>query len=436
MTYKEALAYLESVDQSQYEPAHENSLRLMAALGNPQDTLAVIHVAGTNGKGSVIAYMKAILEEAGYRVGTFTSPHIQSPRELASIDSQPISEDAFGEATSKIKEACGKLTDQGFPHPTEFECLTALSLLWIAQEKPDVALIEVGMGGRFDATNVFSQPLMTVITSISKDHTAVLGEDLATIAWHKGGIIKAGTPTVLAPNPLEVINVISDCVRQTGHKLYLLDEGVMTKKVLMKGPGHQLFHLGTPYFNYKGLQTSMLGKHQLTNLALALLVLNKLTSIFNITEAHIKNGTKKAKWACRGELIHRKPPILIDGAHNMGAMNVLKDMIKDHFDGYQVIAVLGMLKDKETKSMIDCCRSFSDKIIYTEPISPRALTLDVPEAAQEEMLLYPDYKEALKKALSLTGDKTLLVVTGSLYLTSPARQWLMSQPGGLQPEDL
>lgn len=424
MTYYEAIDYIDELDKKALIPDHQNSVGLMSYLGNPQDTMPVIHVGGTNGKGSTIAYLKAIYMAEGYKVGSFTSPHIISPRELTGIGNEMISEDAFATTMTRVKETCDRMVADGLPHPTSFECLTAASLLYLSTLTLDVVLIEVGLGGRYDATNVFKKPLLTVLTAIDFDHTAILGKTLKEIAWHKGGIIKKGVTTVIAPNPIEVIETISNCVREADGTIYLMDEGFISEQILMTTNYTKLFHLRSNFFDYKGLQTSMMGIHQTNNLATALLAVHQLKKVLPVEEISIKKGVKNTCWTCRNDLISKKPLIMVDGGHNPSAFDAMDQLLKGTFSDKRIITVLGLLADKDHGPMIEKARSFSHQLILTEPISERALNLEAVTVSDAYKLR--DYREALKKALSLVDDKTLILVLGSLYLAYPAKEWLMT----------
>lgn len=425
MTYAETLAYIDQLEKAIHMPDHQNSLHLMTYLDNPQERMPVIHVAGTNGKGSTIAFMSAVFQAGGYKVGTFTSPHILSPLELVHINGCQMDEGAFTEAMSKVRAAAERMSDDGLNHPTAFECLTAASLLVLSKAELDVAIIEVGMGGRYDATNVFKKPLLTVITRIDYDHCAYLGNTLTEIAWHKGGIIRPEVPTVIAPNPIEVIQAISDVVRETGDKLFLMDEGFIVEKILMTTGYSKLFHLKSNFYDYKALRTTILGRHQIHNLATSLLAVYQLRQVLPVTDAQIKDGVQKANWPCRGELISKKPLVMIDGGHNVNAAQAMGEMIETYFSDKNVITVIGLLEDKDSDGILKHVKAFSDKIILTKPLSKRAA--DPADLSFDGAEVEADYKKAIEKALSSADDKTLVLVMGSLYLACPARAWMLER---------
>lgn len=430
MTYDDSLDYLKLIENSNHTPSHQNSVTLMAYLDNIQDTLSVIHVAGTNGKGSTINFIRDVLIEANYSVGTFMSPHIFDFRELIEDNHAQIRDEDFCSALSVVKDACNRMVKDGHNHPTVFEILVAISILHFSNKHHDFVLIEVGLGGREDATNVFKQPLMSIITPISYDHEALLGQTLSEIASHKAGIIKAGTPILLAPNPIEVISVITEEVKRMDTHLYLLDEGLMHSHTFVNNPSGKIFNLKTPFFDYKNLHTVMLGRHQEINIATALLALTKLRGDYNIPDKAIYAGIKKTTWTCRNEIICIDPPILIDGGHNPAGLRALKSLIDDYYKTKHIVTVIGILKDKSYINMLDIAHSFSDKVVITEPMSDRALTEDmIPLSDYVGTVFIKDNEDALKHALSLMTKETVLVVTGSLYLTYPAKVWLLDHIG-------
>lgn len=430
MNYTDCMHYFTKLEAKSYPPDHKNSLNLMAYLDHPEANLPIVHIAGTNGKGSVANYIKNILSAAHYTVGTFLSPHIFDYKELITDSKGPITEKDFAISATEVITACEKMSDNHLPHPTVFECLVALSLVHFRNIKPDLVIIEVGLGGTYDATNVFKQPLLSIITPISYDHEAWLGHRLPDIASHKAGIIKANTPVILAPNPIEVVKVITDQVKKVDTHLSLLDEGLIHIKILMNSPKRKLFNIKTPFYTYTGLQTKMLGHHQEINIATALLAINKLRQYYKIDDSAVKHGIKNTSWTCRNDLISYDPPILIDGGHNPAGLEALARLIKEYYGSYKVITILGILKDKSYQEMIHIASGFSHTLIVTKPDSPRSLdmaqiTFDVPIPT----IKIDNYKAALDKGLTMLSDDTLLVVTGSLYLAYPAKLYLLNHLG-------
>ena len=427
MNYEACLTQLASIEAAGYTPQHQNSVTLMAYMDNFQNTLPVIHIAGTNGKGSTSAFLASILQAGGIKVGQFNSPHIESPLELTRINGQIIEEDLFLKGYKQVMAAVEEMTLDGHPHPTVFEILTATSLYILYQEKVECAIVEVGMGGSFDSTNVFEQPDLVIITSIDYDHTAILGNTLEAIAEHKAGIIKKNTPVVIAPNTIPVMSTVAQRMMVTGGKMHLIDADLCHEQILIQRPGYKLFHLTTPFYNYKGLSTSMIGPGQTHNLACALLALHLLRKKYPLTETQIKAGIKATKWACRGELLTKDPLILLDGAHNISGVKHLKEMLASYYKDYAIITIFGVLKDKAYQPMLEMIDSISDTLILTEPKSPRKELASKLGNFLPSALIEPSMDGAIEKALEISDSKSLILIAGSLYLVCPARTYLLSR---------
>lgn len=444
MTYEQSIQYIKKLEKEGHTPNHQNSVNLMKYLGDIQDSMPVIHVAGTNGKGSTISFLKNILIEAGYSVGTFMSPHFFNYRELIEDNSAIIDENPFASAVTTVKEACDKMTADGLSHPTVFECLVAAALVHLHKMNHDFVIIEVGLGGLEDATNVFTKPLMSIITPISYDHEAVLGDTIEEIARHKAGIAKKGTPLLVAANPIEAISAISSYVREIDGFMYLMDEGLIHTNTFVKTKEKKIFSIKTPFFEYRNLHTSMLGRHQEINIATALLAVDKLRKKFEISNDSVYTGIKKTTWACRNELLSVEPLILLDGGHNPSGMEALSALIDEHYSDYKVITVFGVMADKAHEVMCRTAAAFSDEIIYTRPddsvrgLDPTGLSyLLVRDGSSSDdlvvrslsdsacpIIVEPDMEKALIMALDRLTINHLLLVTGSLSLTHPAKVWL------------
>ncbi|PKM58352.1 MAG: hypothetical protein CVU98_01445 [Firmicutes bacterium HGW-Firmicutes-3] len=425
MTYQESLDALKNIETAQYRPDHQNSLHLMTYLDSPQNTLPVIHIAGTNGKGSTAKYIQSILTHAGYTVGTFLSPHILDYRELIEDYEGVISESDFSEGTDLVLRACNRMVDDLLNHPTLFECLVAIALVHFRHKKHDFIIIEVGMGGTYDATNVFDKPLMTIITPISFDHEQYLGTTLEAIAAHKAGIIRADSPVIMAPNPIEVVMTVTNKVKEVDTFLYLLDESLLQISLLFNSYKRKLFNISTPFYAYNGLSTQMIGRHQEINIATALLAIHELKKKWSISDSAVKSGIANTTWTCRNEWVSYNPMILVDGGHNPQGLMAVKDILETYCKDKAIITVIGMLKDKDYKAMLNLAESFSHKIILTPPRSPRAMTLDDLNLSPNTKIEWIDpFEQAIKKGLSLLDNSSVLLITGSLYLAYPAKMWL------------
>jgi dihydrofolate synthase/folylpolyglutamate synthase len=425
MTYHESLDALKNIEIANYPPNHQNSLHLMAYLDSPQNALPVIHIAGTNGKGSTAKYIQSILTHAGYKVGTFLSPHILDFIELIHDYEGAITEFDFAKATDLVLDACSRMVDDRLNHPTLFECLVAIALVHFRDKKHDFIIIEVGMGGTFDATNVFDKPLMTIITPISFDHEQYLGTSLEAIAAHKAGIIKTASPVIMAPNPIEVVMEVTKKVKEVDTYLYLLDESLIQVYLLYDSFKKRLLNIKTPFYTYNGLSTSMIGRHQEINMATALLAIHELKKNWSIPDLAVKSGIANTAWTCRNEWVSYNPMILVDGGHNPQGLKAVKEILDTYCKDKTIITVIGMLKDKDYKAMLNLAESFSHKIILTSPRSPRAMTMDDLDLFGNTKLEWIDpFEQAIRKGLSLLDDHSVLLITGSLYLAYPAKMWL------------
>lgn len=369
----------------------ERISELLSRLKNPHLGLKCIHVAGTNGKGSVCAMLASILEKQGYKVGLYTSPHLKRFTERIQINRIEISETKVDELLEKIKPHC---SDQ-----TYFEVLTALAFLYSKEEECDFSVIEVGLGGRLDATNVIT-PLLSIITNISWEHTEHLGDTIEKIAYEKAGIIKNGKPVITLAEK-EALKVIRKIAKEKNSRVYI------PKKYY-----HKNFSLNS----YKNLRLNLKGNFQLQNASLALEAIDLLREQgYDISEAAIREGLGKIKWQGRFEFIARN--VLVDCAHNPAGIAVLKaeiDKIRDKYE--KVISVVGILKDKDKKTMVELISKFSDYILFSRPQTER---VSEPEELSSYTLLPNEIvynvRNAMKKAKKLANPQDLIVVTGSIY---------------------
>lgn len=370
----------------------ERVKELLEKLDNPQEKLKCIHVAGTNGKGSVCAIISSILKEAGYKTGMYTSPHLKRFTERFQINTKEISEQRVAKLIEKIRPFC---TDQTF-----FEVATALAFQYFAEEKVDFLVLEVGLGGRLDATNVIL-PIVSIITNISLEHTQILGETEEKIAYEKAGIIKKDIPliTLARGDSLKIIKEIS---REKNSKLFI-------PKKYHKTDGN--FDINS----YENLRLNLGGDFQLENASLALKAVDILKKEYQITDEAIKNGLQRVYWPGRFEFIERN--ILVDCAHNPAGISALSKEIRKIRKKYEkIISVVGILKDKDKKTMVEEISSFSDYIIFTKPETTRAAQPEelASHTNMRNEIVY-DVKKALKKAKRLANPLDLIVVAGSIY---------------------
>ncbi|HEY8875467.1 MAG TPA: folylpolyglutamate synthase/dihydrofolate synthase family protein [Desulfosporosinus sp.] len=430
--YQESLDYLAKLTTFGINLGLGRIQELLKRLGNPEKALRVIHVGGTNGKGSTTVMIARILQEAGYTVGAFTSPHMHDWRERMVINGQMISKEKVIKAIRDVRPHLEAMVTEGFEHPTEFEVSTALAFLYFAEEKVDFALIEVGLGGAIDSTNVVS-PLISVLTNIGMDHMDYLGQDLISIAKVKAGIIKPNSLVVTASVDPDVIDVFREQAKALNVPLWLVGEDVRWKST-WSGELEQEFDLQGINTQYLKLRLSLIGFHQLRNAATAVTVCELLQNKFGaqIPEEAIYAGLREVKWPGRLELLSQKPKIILDGAHNTDGAQALAQALplytRDH-----LILCLGMLADKEREKVVQLLVPLADEIIITRPNSPRAgdwrALGSLAEQYGRPVTCLEDPKEAVLFALSRLTGNDMLCVTGSIYMLADARQALIDTLG-------
>lgn len=423
MDYKDAIEYIDMNLKGGCNPGLNRIERLLELLGNPEKQIKAVHIAGTNGKGSVTAMLSSILREGGYKVGTYISPHLHSITERYLINGVSMEEDVFASYVSIIKGNINKMAESGEEIPSQFEALTALAFLYFKDMNIDIGVIEVGLGGRYDATNVLDS-LISVITSISYDHMSVLGDTIERIAFEKAGIIKKGQKAILYPQSFtaseKVIEMI--CREQEAMLIKIDPKDVIQRDFGIKG---QIMDYCFGDKSYRDIQLPLLGDHQLLNAAVAIRAAEELGKLgYHISEQHIKQGIKKVKWPGRLTVIASDPQIVIDGAHNEDGVKALAEALKKYFYDKDIIMVIGMLRDKNHRDSISMLAPMAKKLIATEPMSDRALSaLDLAREAEEfcrEVYAVPSIAQAINKAIDISEDNSIIVICGSLYLIGEA----------------
>lgn len=425
--FNEALRWLNSRTTFGIKPGLERMNYMLEKLGHPERRLKTVHVAGTNGKGSTVSFMRHILQEAGYVVGTFTSPYIESFNERISVDGEPISDEDFVELVKKVKpivETCEK-TEHGAP--TEFEVLTVIALEYFAKVAvPYISLIETGLGGRLDSTNVIT-PLVSVITNIGQDHMNILGNTVEEITMEKAGIIKSGFPVVTAVEQPEAEQIIADIAKSKNSKLYRLGKEFKCIDTALHN-GNEVFTFQSLFKKLENLEITMKGEHQVKNAATALKAIEYLRQYFSfvIDEEHIKNGLLKTTWKGRFEKASDKPLTFIDGAHNPEGIDTLCDAIKRYYPNKKVHIIFSALKDKPLKEMIGKLDNIADKITFTQFEFARcAEAKELFElSSSANKYLNENWLEAIDGEKQEIGEneEEILIITGSLYFISEVRK--------------
>lgn len=419
MNYKEALGFINETNKLGSVLGLKNIEKLLSLLDNPHKKLKYIHIGGTNGKGSTSNYILNILRAGGYEVGLFTSPHINKINESIAVNGVDISDNDFARILGRIKEKIKIMVGEGFNHPTTFEIITAMGFIYFNEKNVDFVILEVGLGGRNDSTNIIPSSLASVFTAIDYDHIDVLGNSLEEIAYEKAGIIKEDSIVVTYPQREEVLNILKKVAKDNNSDFYLCPmENISIKEINSFG---SIFDFSFNNTKIKDIKISMLGEYQVYNAALALtsVLILREKGLVQIRDEEIKAGLWNAKWPGRLEVIKRNPTILIDGAHNLQGISQLKKAL-DLFEYENLILCIGILKDKEYSRMAQALAPISDKIIVTEVDSPRKLEA---EKLGEEMLKYredvyieKDVGKSIKIALDQATKKDLIVFCGSLYL--------------------
>ncbi len=407
----------------------ERMSSLMHELGDPQDDLRCIHVAGTNGKGSVCKYIYEVLQAQGYRVGLYTSPFLEVFNERIELDHQFISDEELELYTDRVLEKVKVLTDRGEDSPTEFEVITAVAFLYFKEKDADFVVLEVGLGGIGDSTNIIKDPLVSVITSISFDHTDRLGNTLTEIAGNKAGIIKAGHPVVTSARAEEALVVFREKAADLGCELYETCE--IVPEIVNESLTGTVFDvtLGAQYF---GLEISMIGEHQIENAICALKAIEALQDECEIEIGidAVYHGLKVAKQIGRFEIMSMDPLVIIDGAHNPDGARTLREAYEKLLSGKRILMLTGILADKDTDHVIGEFRKIASDFVATEPDNPRKLAAEdykkLLEDAGGNAEAVANVKDALDKAITKAGEENFdgIICAGSLYLIGRLRTLL------------
>lgn len=373
MNYEEAMNFIQNTNKFGSVLGLDNIRELLERLGNPQDQLRVVHIAGTNGKGSTLAFLAGIFRESGYRAGRYVSPASFSYEERFRINEENISKKDLCFYMEKIKNIAEGMVKDGLSHPTMFEIETALSFLYFLDKKVDVVLLETGMGGRLDATNVVKKPIATVIASIGMDHMQFLGDTLEKIASEKAGIIKEGCPVISYDNTKEVNEVIKNKAKQMHAKVTFVNSAGI--RVLQESlNGESFSYRSSDGRWYEKIEIPLLGRHQINNAALALETLNVIKNYYCISDFQTEDGMRKTIWRGRIEILEREPMVICDGAHNPDGAKSLLSFLQNNFTNQRLIYIMGVLSDKDYEQMVQILAPAADKIYTVAPDNPRALS--------------------------------------------------------------
>ena len=418
--YQQSLDYLYGLEKFGMIFGLDQIKRILAAIGQPHSEVQAIHIGGTNGKGSTAAMVASILQKEGYRVGLYTSPHLVRFTERIKVNGKEIEEEDVVSLTRWMRE---KIETAGIPSPfTFFDFTTAMALLYFNQRMVDLAVLEVGLGGRLDSTNVVD-PVLSIITNIAKDHEEHLGKSLLKIAGEKAGIIKKGRPLITAVTQPHVLRLFSKICREKRSPYFRIGKE---------------FRYGSPQdgnFNYEGLRRklwgihlNLMGFHQIINATTALGAIEVLDDLgYPVSTDAMVEGLREVNWPGRLEMVSSSPKVILDGAHNPAGALVLKASLEKEFQYRRLILLFGMMKDKDIQSILRLLSPLADNIILTRPHTDRAasptLLKEVLGQNGEKAEVIEDLKEAIDRGLSIASEEDLLCITGSLYTVGEAKAY-------------
>ena len=428
-SYDEAVSWIHSLLNHGIKPGLERMEWMLEQLDHPERRLKTVHVGGTNGKGSTVTYLRTVLEESGYEVGTFTSPYIESFSERIAINGEPINEEDLVALCNRVQPLVEMAAVSPLGSPTEFEVITVIALLYFAtMAYPDLVLMEVGLGGRFDSTNII-HPLVSVITNVGYDHTHILGSDIKQIAYEKAGIIKSGVPLVTTAEKEEVLTLLHETTKSKKTKIYRLNEEFSIGDQRSDDEGEH-FSFQSPYRKLVDLHVQMKGEHQVKNAGAALMALEYLRVFYglHIEQDMVQRGLERASWPGRFEKLRSNPIIVVDGAHNPEGVESLAKTLEQHYQDTKIHVIFSALGDKDIESMLKPLYPLIQTMTFTTFDFPRAISAE--SLFQRASFSVKTYEENWKKAIQTTieqvSENELVLITGSLYFVSEARRFLKS----------
>jgi len=416
MTYQDALAFIHSVDWKGSKLGLERTQELLGMLGNPEKQLKFVHIAGTNGKGSTAAMLSSILTAAGFTTGLYTSPFINRFNERMQINGQQIPDQELAELTEFIRPFAQSMSDS----PTEFELISALAMVWFARRKCDIVVLEVGMGGALDSTNVIDVPEVAVITAMGLDHVAELGPTMADIARAKAGIIKSGGSAVIYGGNPEADAVFREvCAAQHAHLSQPDFDAIIPGSFDLEG---QTFS----YQNYSHLRIPLAGRYQLNNAAVVLETVKILQEKgWAIQPEHVREGLASTQWPARFETLRQNPVFIVDGGHNPHGVRATAESLQRLFPGQKIIFLTGVMADKDVEGILGLIVPQAEKFFTVRPNNPRAMPAE--ELARRiatlgvEAVPCPSVQDGVREAVEAAGTEGIVCALGSLYMSGEVR---------------
>lgn len=421
MNYEDALLYIEQLNSKGISLGLERITCLLGRLGNPQQGLSYIHVAGTNGKGSVCAFLDGVLRKAGMRIGRYISPTLYEYRERIQVNGEYISEVAFANLLTEVRQVSLQMAEEGLEAPTVFEVETVIAFLYFKQKCCDYVLLEVGMGGRLDSTNVIHNPVLSIITTISLDHTRMLGTTLTAIASEKAGIIKADCPVVLGPQQPEAQAVLEERCKACQVQPVCVQESQI--KMQQWSQHGQSFSYG----GWTKVWIGLLGDYQCSNAAIALEALQILQKREpTLTGAAILEGMAEAQWSGRFEVIHQAPLVVVDGAHNPAGAEALAQTLQHHFAGKKIWLLMGVFRDKDYLQIAQIMSGCSNSLFCFTPQHERALDsavlAEVARPYYKQIYCMQTARQAVQQVLTQAKADDVVVSFGSLSMIKAVRE--------------
>lgn len=426
MTYDEALKWYHSFEKFGVVPGLGRVRALCSRLGDPQKKYSCVHVTGTNGKGTVCTETANVLTCAGYKTALYTSPEVLDFRERMQIDGKMIPEDELCAVTEKVRNAVAALNAESV-YPTQFEVLTAAAFLWFSEQKCDIAVLETGLGGRFDATNIIDSPLVCAITSVSLDHTAILGDTYIKIAFEKCGIIKKNTSVIVAASVrTDVKKVVLETAEANDADVCFADEKQCFSFVCDDITGSEVIYRG------RSMKIPFLGLHQIQNAAVTVNICRRLIEKgLSITDENIVRGIGQARIPARTEILSATPLIILDGSHNDASTAALAQVLKKYLPAKKILAVMGMMADKDCKTSFCNLASCFSRVIAVKPSNPRSMEAErfaaLASQCGVESVAAGEPEKGIDEAFAELDDFDALVVCGSLYLSADVRDYLMKK---------
>jgi len=427
-TAKEAVQWIRSLKTFGFKPGNDRMIWMLERLKHPERRLKFVHIAGTNGKGSNVAFLSTVLQSCGYEVGTYISPHVTTYLSRISLNGKEIDEASLVDICNRLKPLAEELAETPLGSPTEFEILTMAAILYFANYSyPDIVIWETGLGGRFDSTNVVN-PILSMITNVGLDHIHILGDTIEKIAWDKAGIIKSGVPVITAVEDEGAFKVIEEIAREKRTKVYRLGRDFAIENEKMNQEDQSFTFVG-PFRRYEEIHLGLKGVHQFKNAATSMMALELLRQYFAflIDEEPLREGMLKAINPGRLEVVSREPLVVMDGAHNPHGTKVIAESVPRLFQYKNCVLILSIMQDKLMDEMLDHLLPLADQVVVTRAKTPRAAQPTIlaekimSKNPQVSIYIEEEPIDAVKKALSLAKAEDLVLVAGSLYLIESIR---------------